>query len=567
MSLLLTTRQLSLHSMEQLLSLTTSPSGNESTFIATVTTYVQQHTSDAQHDATAGGRYTAEQLQTVVDFTTKLLATSSSITSEDTQSDCILLLKLLTRTRIHFPQLYTITFLQYLVNNIQCIVDQSNLTDSERESSSRLSLECSKLLLNLLVLQHATVLTAIQPGSTSQLELQVYETLLHLTNALAPTTTSHPTDAATADEQIYILLRIVFYLVLDTRIAKEMIVRSGAEQSGLYVTAVKLIVHYTPLPADADGNIAQQPTASHFSVQYRQTLSTVFKLLLNTTSDDSAYLSTIDQLDEELAVQFTQRVRYILAAGTSLPRYVQRLLREQMADAEQDSATPLALSTSQPAPTDSYTQQLIDDLQAEQATNSPAQPSLRQVKIDLTTLLVYAAPLLAGAIEQNAVSVQGIVNLLHQNLVAAVVEARQAQTLIVPIAAALHAVAKCSTVIRRHIKICVFRQYAYTSASTSSASNQQMVADGALSEREVDADSYTLRSLLTRQLTSLHTSIKTPISELLWLLCDEDSSEYIRLCGFGNAVGWLHAKQLPGFVNVQQRAHDVDELLQQGKKL
>jgi hypothetical protein len=45
------------------------------------------------------------------------------------------------------------------------------------------------------------------------------------------------------------------------------------------------------------------------------------------------------------------------------------------------------------------------------------------------------------------------------------------------------------------------------------------------------------------------------------------AAEYIRLCGFGNAVGLLAEKGLPGFGMLRQKSVDVDAVIKSGKKL
>jgi hypothetical protein len=43
------------------------------------------------------------------------------------------------------------------------------------------------------------------------------------------------------------------------------------------------------------------------------------------------------------------------------------------------------------------------------------------------------------------------------------------------------------------------------------------------------------------------------------------ASEYIRLVGFGNAIGHLVYLNLPGFEAIKQQAIDVDELISRNR--
>jgi hypothetical protein len=70
----------------------------------------------------------------------------------------------------------------------------------------------------------------------------------------------------------------------------------------------------------------------------------------------------------------------------------------------------------------------------------------------------------------------------------------------------------------------------------------------------------TLREVLLRHMTSFSANLKRVVEELLWALCKENAREYIRLTGFGNAVGLLASKGLPGFKFMMDNAIDLDKL-------
>ena len=111
------------------------------------------------------------------------------------------------------------------------------------------------------------------------------------------------------------------------------------------------------------------------------------------------------------------------------------------------------------------------------------------------------------------------------------------------------------------------------------------VPAGGVSEVQVDVDPLSLRSLLLPYSTTVKFRLKHCVGEFLFHLCDEQgqpthcaarhqprspvvavqllttsssalpcaAAEYIRLCGFGNAIGLLAEKGLPG----QQGGHEV----------
>jgi hypothetical protein len=70
--------------------------------------------------------------------------------------------------------------------------------------------------------------------------------------------------------------------------------------------------------------------------------------------------------------------------------------------------------------------------------------------------------------------------------------------------------------------------------------------------------------MLPSRLTSLTGSL---IVGLACAALSSTASEYIRLLGFGHAVGLLAEKGLPGFGALTQRAVNIDDVMKSGKKL
>lgn len=98
----------------------------------------------------------------------------------------------------------------------------------------------------------------------------------------------------------------------------------------------------------------------------------------------------------------------------------------------------------------------------------------------------------------------------------------------------------------------------------------QKSADSLAMEPEgpnINLEPRSLRTLLLKTVLTLRVTLKSSVSEFLYNLCEKDTHEYIRLCGFGCAVGLLADKGLPGFAGLAQQAVDMDKLMKSGKKL
>jgi len=120
-----------------------------------------------------------------------------------------------------------------------------------------------------------------------------------------------------------------------------------------------------------------------------------------------------------------------------------------------------------------------------------------------------------------------------------------------------------------YMRCVVFGAFALIDGTKKKDANQLgMLAEGAKNEKELDPSrTQPLRTFLLQSVTSFQMNLKTTVSEFLWQLCQEDSHTYIRLAGFGNAVGLLADKGLPGFSHLKDNAIDMDALLKSGNKL
>jgi hypothetical protein len=79
--------------------------------------------------------------------------------------------------------------------------------------------------------------------------------------------------------------------------------------------------------------------------------------------------------------------------------------------------------------------------------------------------------------------------------------------------------------------------------------------------------SGTLRAVLLKTVMSWHGALKQTTSEFIYTLCEDQTDEYLRLCGFGAGVGLLAEKGLPGFAHLKEQAHNLDDVFKTGRKL
>lgn len=182
-----------------------------------------------------------------------------------------------------------------------------------------------------------------------------------------------------------------------------------------------------------------------------------------------------------------------------------------------------------------------------------------------------------GLLERDqCVAFHGLIQVLHRSLILAGKNRKDGELLLAPILSTLSTLIQSSSVLRRHAKRCLFLDLSDPPSSGADgsaykkvdASNYAMTPAGAVSEKIVDPDSLSLKSLILQWIITLNFSLKQNVSEFLYRVCDEDTSEYIRLLGFGNAIGLLAEKGLPGFANMlQSKPIDMDAVLKSGKKL
>ena len=169
----------------------------------------------------------------------------------------------------------------------------------------------------------------------------------------------------------------------------------------------------------------------------------------------------------------------------------------------------------------------------------------------------------------------GMIQLLHRALILAGANKKESETLLSPILSSLSKLVKSSPILRSHAKRCIFLDLATPPTTTQDGkpykkqdgSNYSMTPAGAVSEKITDPDPLSLKSLILQWIITLNFNLKQTVSEFLYLVCNEETSEYIRLLGFGNAVGLLAEKGLPGFAGLTSKAINMQDIMKSGKKL
>jgi len=223
------------------------------------------------------------------------------------------------------------------------------------------------------------------------------------------------------------------------------------------------------------------------------------------------------------------------------------------------------------------------------APSGPTSASLVQVQRDVATVLL-------GKAERDAIvprleadeckPFHALIQLLHRQLIQCATDPaqkREVESLLTPLLQVLAGLVRSSPALRAHAKRAIFLDLARAPAAQAvsaaagaavgankkfDASQYAMMPAGALSEKVVDPDPLCLRALLLAQVITLHFDLKRAVSEFLYAVVGEDTSEYVRLLGFGSAVGLLAEKGLPGFAGLlKQKAINMDEVIRSGKKL
>jgi hypothetical protein len=270
-------------------------------------------------------------------------------------------------------------------------------------------------------------------------------------------------------------------------------------------------------------------------------------------------------------------------------------------NADDSSSSSASAAAALPAPAQiriprvqrQQTAAILASLDAERAAGpaGPNSASLAQVQRDLSTVLLGSAERsdMVSRLEDGGSCrpFHALVQLLHRQLILNATDPaqkRDAEANLSPLLQVLTGLVRSSASLRAHAKRSIFLELSRAPQAEAvsaaagpavgankkfDASNYAMMPAGALSEKVVDPDPLCLRSLLLAQVITLHFGLKQSVSDFLYAVVGDDSSEYIRLLGFGNAVGLLAEKGLPGFAGMlkSQKAVNIDEVMRSGRKL
>jgi Guanine nucleotide exchange factor synembryn len=162
--------------------------------------------------------------------------------------------------------------------------------------------------------------------------------------------------------------------------------------------------------------------------------------------------------------------------------------------------------------------------------------------------------------EENATSLAGTLSALAE--LAAIERAsddHQDSLNLAPILTVLQTLTAASDPLRQLAKKWFFRSLADKDAPLPEPANEQdkKVSSPVLS----DPHANPVTKQLLKHMTASNDALRVSVSELFWAIAEEDSTEYMRLVGFGYGVGLLAAKGLPGFAHLATNAINLDDMV------
>ena len=214
-------------------------------------------------------------------------------------------------------------------------------------------------------------------------------------------------------------------------------------------------------------------------------------------------------------------------------------------ETERSSTTTDSSSTTSPLPPVYKAPVFEEDTDLDEKDPSKCTPN--QVRIQVVNLLSHSIKDLVPYLMDDLRGFKALTRLLYR---AALQPADKLIASLAPLLMSLQALAKESKIALALLKQFVFGSVAF---DNTPATEKSMKSAG-----HTD-NPYALRTLLIKNLTSFNTAINRLSGEFLYTIC-ENSSEYIRLTGFGNAVGLLANKGMPGFTGFTENALSMSDL-------
>jgi len=184
------------------------------------------------------------------------------------------------------------------------------------------------------------------------------------------------------------------------------------------------------------------------------------------------------------------------------------------------------------------------------AETDKTQCTLNQVKAQAVNIIAYSSADLAPFIMEDLRGLKAMTYMLHRAALAGKKDDHTQQ--LAPLLMGLSGIAKESVVASALLKAAIFGRVAFDGTPGNEGNTMKPAGH--------HPNPYLLRNVLIKNLTSFNDVVNRLTGEFLFLICDNNSGEYIRLTGFGNAVGLLANKGMPGFTGLTSNALNLSDL-------
>lgn len=420
---------------------------------------------------------------------------------------------------------------------------------STADLGKSLSEEALKVLLNMCIIQQTTALKLFHEleDTPAQEKSGGYRNLLHLYK-------ENKLDMSNR----HILSRVLFYVTFDETLVMKMI-----NEDGLYTILADRIISDSRMPEnfkDLDDSKNPESNARRVLVSYG------FRMLFNLVMEESR--PNIDtKLDTAKYDMFSDCMLGLLGLGVGRDFPPEWDLAEEKTDGS--SSTLLMKRTRKRL-------RGIVPLSEDPLEQDPNITTMYELKCDIANAIIYLSKRVKDKGPESADfrAMYGLCELLDRQTWSASKDTKKDETLLTPMMMALTGVIKESPPAREYVKRWIFGDLAHPLSnadkklikeSKMGPKDEKMEPEGP--STKCKAEKYTLRTILISYILTFKFNLKALVSEFLWNVAGEEASEYIRLVGFGCAIGLLADKGLPGFTGLTEKAYNVDDLLASGKKL
>lgn len=194
-------------------------------------------------------------------------------------------------------------------------------------------------------------------------------------------------------------------------------------------------------------------------------------------------------------------------------------------------------------------------------SGDPPSPSLHAIKLNLFNLWLYAPDVTYDMLTDEK-AMHGAVELLE----AQCRFEKNEEGSLVPLLTVFNKASQANVKVRKGFKEAIFRELANPPDRDDEDEEEKKKEPSVEAPKGKDDETNVIKRKLLSCMTSFHFSVKVVVSEFLFNLCGQDSGEFIRLTGFGNAVGLLAEKGLPGFAMLKSQSIDLDKLVEAKKQ-